>query len=111
MEAAKAISVPSLHIVAGNDTVAPAAGHAAQIAAACAGPRWVRTLPKAGHTDFLAGIHWSDVLLSGGPNGKTRRITRALVTAFLLKELCDEDRADDLVDGKVPGTTFEQLTP
>jgi dienelactone hydrolase len=106
MDAAKAISVPGLHVVAGNDTVAPAAGHAVPIAEAYAGPAWVRTLPKAGHTDFLTGVHWSDLVLSGGPNGKTRRITRALVTAFLLKELCGEDRADDLVDGKVPGTTL-----
>lgn len=106
VDAAKAISVPGLHIVAGNDTVAPAAGHADQIAAAYAGPTWVRTLPKAGHTDFLSGVHWSDLVLSGGPNGKTRRITRALVTAFLLKELCGEDRVDDLVDGKVAGTTL-----
>ncbi|MCF7553157.1 dienelactone hydrolase family protein [Pseudonocardia sp. WMMC193] len=104
VEAAKAISVPGLHIVAGNDTVAPAAGHAEQIAEAYAGPHWIRTLPKAGHTDFLSGVHWSDLVLSGGPNTKVRRVTRALVTAFLLKELCGEDRVDDLVDGKVGGT-------
>ncbi|GAA1877556.1 dienelactone hydrolase [Pseudonocardia ailaonensis] len=107
IEAAKAVSVPALHIVAGQDTVAPPAGHALQIAEAGAGRRWVRTLPKAGHTDFLAGVHWSDLVLSGGPNAKVRRITRALVTAFLLKELCGEDRVDDLVDGKVPGTSLD----
>lgn len=105
--AATSLSVPSLHVIAGKDTVAPVSGHAEQIAAACAGPTWVRRLPKAGHTDFLEGRHWSDLVLSGGPNAKTRRVTRALVTAFLLKELCGEDRVDDLVDGKVPGTVLE----
>lgn len=105
-DAARAVSVPSLHLVAGEDTVAPADGHAVQIANATAGPRWVRTLPKAGHTDFLEGLHWSDLVFSGGPNGKVRRLTRALVTAFLLKELVGEDRVDDLVDGKVGGTTL-----
>ena len=109
--AAKAISVPSLHVIAGNDTVAPAVGHGLQIAEACAGPRWVRTLPKAGHTDFLSGVHWSDLVLTGGPNGKSRRLLRGLMTAFLLKELCDEDRVDDLVDGKVSGTTLDRHTP
>jgi dienelactone hydrolase len=109
VEAAKAVSVPTLHIVAGQDTVAPPAGHALQIVEAGAGRRWVRTLPKAGHTDFLAGVHWSDLVLSGGPNAKVRRLTRALVTAFLLKELCGEDRVDDLVDGKVSGTNLETL--
>jgi hypothetical protein len=33
------------------------------------------------------------------------------MTAFLLKHLCDEDRVDDLVDGKVPSTTLVELTP
>jgi hypothetical protein len=46
-------------------------------------------------------------MLAGSPDGKTRRLTRALVTAFLLDKLCDEDRVDALVDGKVPGTTLE----
>jgi dienelactone hydrolase len=109
VEAAKAISVPTLHIVAGQDTVAPGEGHAGQIAEAGAGPRWVRTLPKAAHTSFLEGVHWSDLVLAGGPDRKVRRITRALVTGFLLKELCGEDRVDDLVDGKVPGTTLDTL--
>jgi hypothetical protein len=59
----------------------------------------------------MTGPHWTDLLLSGSPNGKTRRITRALMTAFLLKHLCDEDRVDDLVDGKVPSTTLVHLTP
>ena len=35
-----------------------------------------------------------------------RRLTRALVTAFLMRHLCDEDRVEPLVEGKIPGTTL-----
>jgi len=66
----------------------------------------LRTLPKASHTGFLDGRHWSDALLSGAPHAKVRKLTRALVTAFLMRHLCDEDRVDPLVDGKIPGTTL-----
>jgi hypothetical protein len=67
---------------------------------------WLRTLTKASHTGFLEGMHWSDFVLSGSPDAKTRRLTRALVTAFLMRHLQGEDRVDVLVDGKVPGTTL-----
>ncbi|GEL16240.1 dienelactone hydrolase family protein [Pseudonocardia asaccharolytica] len=104
VEAARAVTVPTLHIVAGKDTVAPPAGHAEAISMAVGGRVWVRTLPKAGHTAFLEGRHWSDLLLATKKDERTRRITRALVTAFLLHHLCGEDRVAELVDGKVPGT-------
>ncbi|MBN9098359.1 MULTISPECIES: dienelactone hydrolase family protein [unclassified Pseudonocardia] len=107
LDAARGITVPTLHIAAGKDMVAPIAGHAEPIAAAAGGPVWLRTLPKASHTAFLEGRHWSDLVLAGSPDAKTRRLTRALVTAFLLNKLCDEDRVEALVDGKVPGTTLE----
>ena len=64
------------------------------------------TLPKASHTGFLDGRHWSDALLAGSPDGKVRRLTGVLVTAFLMRHLCDEDRVDPLVEGKIPGTTL-----
>jgi hypothetical protein len=51
-------------------------------------------------------VHWSDFVLSGSPDAKTRRVTRALVTAFLLHHLLGEERVDVLVDGKVPGTSL-----
>jgi dienelactone hydrolase len=106
IDAAHAITVPVLHLAAGKDTVAPAGGHAEPIAAAAGGPVWVRTLTKATHTGFLDGTHWSDFVFAGKPEAKTRRLTRALVTAFLLRHLCEEDRVDVLVDGKVPGSTL-----
>ncbi|WP_338051544.1 dienelactone hydrolase family protein, partial [Pseudonocardia acidicola] len=104
VDAARTITAPTLHIVAGKDTVAPPAGHAEPLAAAGSGPVWQRTLPKAEHTSFLQGTHWTDLLLAGGPNAKVRRLTKALVTGFLLHHLLDEERTELLVDGKVPGT-------
>lgn len=111
LDASREITVPALHIAAGKDMVAPAVGHAEPIAAAAGGPVWLRMLPKATHTAFLDGRHWSDLLLAGSPDAKTRRITKALVTAFLLNKLCDEDRVEPLLDGKVPGTTLTARTP
>jgi dienelactone hydrolase len=106
IDAARAVTVPVLHLAAGRDTVAPAAANAEPVAASAGGPVWLRTLAKASHTGFLEGVHWSDLLLAGKPDGRTRRLTRALVTAFLLRHLQGEDRVDVLVDGKVPGTTL-----
>lgn len=104
LDAARTITVPTLHITAGKDMVTPAAGHAEPVAMAAGGPVLLRTLNKATHSGFLDGSHWSDLVLAGSPDGKTRRLTRALVTAFLLRELCGEDAADSLVDGKISGT-------
>lgn len=108
LDAARTITIPTLHIAAGKDTVVPASGHAEPIAAAAGGPVWLRTLTKASHTGFLDGSHWSDFVLTGGPDAKTRRVTRALVTAFLLNQLCDESRTELLVSGDVPGTVLHQ---
>ncbi len=36
----------------------------------------LRTLPKASHTGFLDGRHWSDLLLAGDPNAKVRGLPR-----------------------------------
>lgn len=104
LDAARRVTAPTLHVVAGRDTVAPPAGHAEPLAAAAGGPVWLRTLRKAQHTGFLDGRHWSDLLFTGGRSARTRQLTRALVTAFLLRHLTDEHRADVLVDGKVKRT-------
>ena len=104
LDAARRVTVPTLHIAAERDTVSPVAGHAEPVAAAAGGQVWLRTLRKADHTGFLDGKHWSDLLLTGGPSAKTRKVTRALVTAFLLHHLADDDRGDVLLGGKVKGT-------
>ena len=74
VDAARRVTAPTLHIAAHRDTVSPVAGHAEPIAAAAGGPVWLRTLRKADHTGFLDGKHWSDLLLTGGPSAKTRRL-------------------------------------
>jgi dienelactone hydrolase len=111
LEVSRATTVPVLHLAAGRDTVTPVEGHAEPVAAAAGGPVWLRTLTKAGHTGFLDGSHWSDFILAGKPEARTRRLTRALVTAFLLHHLCGENRADVLMDGKITGTTLRTRDP
>ncbi|MGE3287540.1 MAG: alpha/beta hydrolase [Pseudonocardia sp.] len=106
LDAARAVTVPTLQIAAGKDTVTPPAGHAEPITAAAGGPVWLRTITKASHTGFLDGVHWSDLVLAGKPSAKVRTLTRALVTAFLLTHLCGEQRTEALVDGKISGTVL-----
>jgi len=108
IDAARAVTVPVLHVAAGKDTVTPAAGHAEPIAAAAGGPVWLRTIMKASHSGFLDGKHWSDFVLAGGPEARTRGLARALITAFLLAQLCGEEHMEPLVDGPVPGTQLLQ---
>jgi dienelactone hydrolase len=86
-DAARACAMPGLHLVAGRDLIAPAAGNAEPIAAGWAGPVQVRTLPKAGHLGFTEGRHWSNLLLPGKAEHGTHRVARALLTAFFLVHL------------------------
>lgn len=111
IDAARQITAPTLHIAAGIDSLAPAAGHAEPIAAAAGGPVWLRTLPKAGHLGFCEGRHWSSILFQNRAQPKTRKITRALVTAFLMQHLVDEGRVSALTQGDVPGAPLVDPTP
>lgn len=108
--AAQSVTAPALHLVGGKDQVAPPAGHAEPLAVGAGGPVWLRTLPKADHLSFLEGRHWSDALVAGSPRPAIRKLTNALVTAFLLRHLTGDDRFEALIDGKVPGTKLE-LSP
>jgi dienelactone hydrolase len=85
--AARGCTMPGLHIAGGKDQVAPPIGHAEPVARAWAGPVQLRTLPKASHLGFTAGTHWTDILIGSAAQPATRRITRALLTAFLLHHL------------------------
>jgi dienelactone hydrolase len=85
--AAGGCTMPGLHVAGEKDQVAPAVGHAGPVARAWAGPVQLRMLPKAGHLGFTEGPHWTDVLIGSGPETTTRRLSRALVTAFLLHHL------------------------
>lgn len=104
IDGARSVSVPGLHVAAGKDRVSPPAGNAEPIAAAWAGSAWLRTLPKATHLGFTAGRHWSDLILDGSPDAHTHKITRALVTAFLLRHLTGQRAYDELLDHPVRGT-------
>jgi dienelactone hydrolase len=106
-DAARTVHVPALHIGVTEDTVAPPAGHVEPIAAAAGGPVWLR-MAKGEHVGFLDGRHWTGLLLPGKPDRKLARLSRAVVTAFLLRTLRSDDRAAVLLDGKVPGTTLER---
>jgi dienelactone hydrolase len=89
--AARRCAMPGLHITGGKDLLAPTAGHAEPVVRAWAGPVQLRTLPKASHLGFTTGQHWSDLLVGSSPESATRRISRALVTAFLLRHLGTTD--------------------
>jgi dienelactone hydrolase len=95
--AARGCTMPGLHLAGGKDLLAPAVGHAEPVTRAWAGPVQLRTLPKASHLGFTAGPHWSDLLLGSSPESGTRRISRALVTAFLLRHLTDATDYDALL--------------
>ncbi|MFY9808575.1 MAG: dienelactone hydrolase family protein [Pseudonocardiaceae bacterium] len=85
--AAPGCAMPGLHVAGDSDQVAPAVGHAEPVVRAWAGPVQLRMVPKAGHLGFTEGPHWTDMLIGGGSEAATRRISRALVTAFLLRHL------------------------
>ena len=85
--AAHGCTMPGLHVTGGKDLMAPAVGHADPVARAWAGPVQVRTLPKATHLGFTAGPHWTDLLMGSSPELRTRQLSRALITAFLLSHL------------------------
>jgi dienelactone hydrolase len=95
--AARDCTMPGLHVAGGKDLLAPAIGHAEPVVRAWAGPVQLRTLPKASHLGFTGGQHWSDLLIGSSPESGTRRISRALVTAFLLRHLTEATGYDALL--------------
>jgi len=101
--AARGCTMPGMHVIGGKDLVAPPIGHAEPVTRAWAGPVQLRTLPKASHLGFTVGPHWSDVLIGSSPETGTRRITRALVTAFLLHHLTGATDYITILDYNIPG--------
>jgi hypothetical protein len=79
------------------------------VAKAWAGPVQLRILPKATHLGFLQGKHWSDLLLDGSPEHGTRRVSRALVTAFLLRNLTKAGEYEEMLSSDVPGAPLELI--
>ena len=110
IDAAPRVTAPALHIAAGKDQVSPPVGNAEPMAAGWGGPVVLRSLPKADHLGFLSGRAWIDSLLAGKPHGGTARLSRALVTAFLLRSFTGDAHLDELVSGDLKGTDL-LLTP
>jgi dienelactone hydrolase len=109
IDAARSVSAAGLVLAAGKDTVAPPVGHAEPIASAWAGDVRIRDLPKATHLGFLEGHHWTDMLVDGTPERATQRLTMALTTAFLLRELTGRSEYDELLDSDVKGALLQPV--
>ena len=106
LEAARKLTVPVLHLAAGKDLVAPARRARRADRAVRGWPVILRTLPKASTPASSTGGTGATRCCRAPPRESPARLTRALVTAFLMRYLCDEDRVDPLVDGKIPGTVL-----
>ncbi len=106
LDAARRVTVPGLHLAAGEDRIAPPVGHSEAIAEAWLGPVQVRTLPKVGHLGFAEGRHWSELLLDGKGERAANKMAKAFTTAFLLRTLTDDKRFDALLDNDVKGAVL-----
>lgn len=105
LDAARRVTVPGLHLAAGDDQVAPLEANAEPLARAWGGRAVLRSLPKANHLAFLSGRGLIDNLLAGKPHAGTARQAYALMTGFLLRatDLNGPD-LDDLFDGELKKT-------
>ena len=107
VEAATRVHVPSLHLVGADDEMAP--GDGTSIAAAWAGPTMLRTVKGTTHLGLTEGSHWSSKISGSGDEKRIQQVARTLATAFLLRHLADADQLADDLEGKVKGTTLEDL--
>ena len=107
VEAATRVRVPGLHLVGADDEMAD--GDGSSIAAAWAGETLLRTVKGTSHLGLAEGSHWSSTLSGSGDEKRIQQVARMLATAFLLRHLTDQDQLADELDGKVKGTTLEDL--
>lgn len=107
-DAASRCRMPALHLAAGNDVVAPVVGHAGLIARNWGGDAQLRLLPKASHMGFAEGRHWTNLLLPGRSEYATQRLSRILLTGFLLAHLAGEDKYRPLLDEDIKGAVIER---
>ncbi|MEU5691283.1 alpha/beta hydrolase [Actinosynnema sp. NPDC020468] len=106
LDAAREVTVPGLHLAAAEDRIAPPVGHATAIAEAWAGPVQLRLLPKTSHLGFAEGRHWSELLLDGKGERAAQKLSKALVTAFLLRTLTKDKRWDALLEEDLKSATL-----
>lgn len=107
LDAAHHCAMPGLHLSAAQDLVAPAVGHAEPVAQVWAGPVQLRSITKATHLAFAEGRHWSDLLLDGRGHHGTQTLTKALLTAFLLRILTGTRAYSALLEEEVRGCVIE----
>jgi len=107
-EAARRCRMPSLHLAGGADLVTPYVAHAGLIASQWGGDAQLRVLPKATHLGYTEGRHWSNLLIPGKSEHATRKLSHALVTAFMLYHLAGEQRWAPLLAEDVKGAPIER---
>jgi dienelactone hydrolase len=107
VEAAARVRVPGLHLTGADDDMAE--GDGSSIAAAWAGEAQLRTVKGASHLGLAEGSHWSSTLTGSGNEKRIQHLVRLLATAFLLRHLTDGEQLADELEGKVRGTTLEDL--
>lgn len=104
-DAASRCTMPSIHVAAGQDLVAPVGGNAGLIKENWSGDTRLRTVTKATHLGFTEGRHWSNLLLPGKSEATTQRATRILLTAFFLHHLTGDTKWQPVLDADIKGTT------
>jgi len=110
VDAAPECAMPGLFVAASAAAKGPGSSHA--IAHAWRGPVALRAVHKSSDLGFLEGWHWSNTLVDGGPERKTQRVARALLTGFLLRHLTDDKRYDELAsaESEIPRTELISLS-
>lgn len=104
LDAARAVSLPGMHLAFAKDTMSPPVAGAEPVAAAWGGESSLRTLKKATHLGLLEDRHWTDALLAGKRESATQSLVRALLTGWFLHRLGGHDRYAAVFDGAVKGT-------
>jgi hypothetical protein len=107
VDAASRVHVPGLHLVGADDDMAQGDGRS--IAAAWGGTSQLRTVKGASHLGLAEGGHWTSTVSGSGDEKRIQQVVRLLATAFLLRHLTDQDQLADEIEGKIKGTTLEDL--
>jgi len=105
--AAAHVHAPGLHLVGADDDMAE--GNGSAIAASWGGPAQLRTVKGASHLGLAEGDHWSSTVSGSGDEKRIQQVVRLLATAFLLRHLTDQEQLADELEGKIRGTTLEDL--
>lgn len=111
VEAAAAVTTPSLHLVGSADTVATPDADGEAIARAWAGPVQLRRIKGATHLGIVEGRHLTSTLLGDRGSRKVRRSVTTAMTAFLLCHVAGHTQLAEALDGTIAGTVPVPLTP